>query len=386
MKVIHLITRMIVGGAQENTLWNCLDQRSLFGDDVILMTGPETGSEGNLLDRHPTHGLNVVTVDAMRRSINPLNEWKAYWELRKAFQQLRPELVHTHSSKAGILGRAAAKSLGIPCVHTIHGAAFHFGQSKLAYHLYQFLEARAAGWCDRILCVADAMRDQYLKAGIGQPEQYTTIHSGFETTPYLKPQIDPQQTRKELGLSPEDVVIGKIARFFPLKGHDAILKIAAPVCQAHPNVKFLLVGDGPLRGEIEQTLTRLGVRDRFVLTGLVDPAEVPRYIHAMDVVLHTSQWEGLARVLPQGLLAAKPVVSFAIDGAPEVVIPDQTGFLIPRDDYQALNQAIDQLANDAELRQRLGHEGRKRFAEKFDHAYMTRRIRDVYLEVLDQKP
>jgi glycosyltransferase involved in cell wall biosynthesis len=385
MHVVHYITRLIVGGAQENTLLTVEDQHHLFGDRVTLITGPGLGPEGSLEERARQGGLDLRIIDASRRAIHPWRDWQTYRSVLGLLREIRPDLLHTHSSKAGIIGRAAAARLKLPCVHTIHGAAFHVGQSAIAFHLYQWLERRAAPATDKFISVCDAMTEQYVHAGIAPREKFVTVYSGFDVEPFLKPTRSPAVVRAELGLKPDEIVIGKVARLFPLKGHEYLLKAARSVVEQCPNVRFLLVGDGTLRRQFEAELTAAGIRDRFVFAGLVPPSQVPELIHAMDIVVHTSVWEGLARVLPQGLIAGKPVVSYDIDGAREVVIPDQTGFLLPPRSIDELSGALCQLANDSDLRHRLGAAGRDRWTDQFRHQSMTRQIRDVYADVLKQR-
>lgn len=385
MHVVHYITRLIVGGAQENTLLTVEDQHHLFGDRVSLITGPGLGPEGSLEDRARQGGLDLRIIDASRRSIQPWRDWQSYRELLRLLREIKPDLIHTHSSKAGILGRMAAARLRLPCVHTIHGASFHVGQSALAHNLYRWLERRAAPATDRFISVCHAMTDQYVAAGVAPREKFTTIYSGFDVEPFLNPPRPPQDVRAELGLRPEDVVIGKVARLFPLKGHEFIVRAARSVIDQCPSVRFLFVGDGILRPHFEAELSAAGIRDRFVFAGLVPPGKVPELVHAMDIVVHTSVWEGLARVLPQGLIAGKPLVSYDIDGAREVVIPNETGFLLPPKSIDALSAALCKLANDSDLRRRLGEAGRARFTEQFRHQTMTRLIREVYANVLQAR-
>lgn len=385
MHVAHIITRLIVGGAQENTLHNIEDQVSDFGDRVTLITGPGLGPEGSLEERAFRSGADVRLLPQFRRNLHPWRDWQSYRAIRRLLHELRPDLVHTHASKAGILGRWAAGALGIPAVHTIHGASFHYGQSKVAYRLYQELERHAARSTDRFISVADAMTDQYVAAGIAPRDRFVTISSGFRVEPLLTPPRDPQQLRRELGIAPGDVVIGKVARLFHLKGHEFVIAAARPLLERFPNIRFLFVGDGLLRAQYEQQLREQGIHDRFIFTGLVPPTQVPELIHAMDIVVHTSLWEGLARVLPQGLIAGKPVVSFAIDGAREVVIPGETGVLVPPQSVEGLVAALSQLVADEPLRQTMGASGRARFTEQFRHQTMTRRIREVYTDVLSRR-
>ena len=382
MRVAHIITRMIIGGAQENTLHTVVDQHELHGDEVCLITGPETGPEGSLLDRVPESEFPVYFAHFMRRRIGLWQEWRAYRELCQVLHDIQPDIVHTHSSKAGILGRAAAASCRIPAVHTIHGAAFHFGQNPVAYHTYVQAEKWAARRTAHFISVADDMTREYLQAGIGTSDRYTTISSGFDVEPFLIPPRPRDEVRAELGLAPSDIVVGKVARLFHLKGHEFILQAAPKVIAANPDIKFLFVGDGILREQYERQIADAGLSSHFRFTGLVPPTQIPELMGAMDIVAHTSQWEGLARVLPQGLIAGKPVVSFDVGGAREVVLPGETGYLLPRDDVGGLTAALIELAANPELRTRLGATGRKRFTDQFRHQTMTRRIREIYEQVL----
>jgi glycosyltransferase involved in cell wall biosynthesis len=327
-------------------------------------------------------GFGLIEIPELVRSIAPATDLRCYRRLCGLLRQLQPQIVHTHSSKAGILGRAAAAKVGIPCVHTIHGASFHYGQSPPAYRAYIAAEKWAARRTAHFISVADEMTDVYVKAGIASREQFTTIYSGFDVEPFLSPPRPREDVRRELGFAPDDVVIGKIARLFPLKGHEFVVRAARQVLDRYPAARFLLVGDGILRASIERSLNELGLRDRFTFTGLIPPTEIPGLIHAMDIVVHTSQWEGLARVLPQGLIAGKPVVSYDVGGAREVVIAGETGYLLPRDSVDELAAALGELIDDPNLRQRLGTTGRERFTDRFRHQTMTKAIRGVYEQVL----
>ena len=382
MKTVHIITRMIVGGAQENTLHTVEGQHADYGDDVVLMTGPTLGPEGSLMHRAEQGGFAVEVVESLQRSINPWREWRAYRTIVKRLRALKPDIVHTHSSKAGILGRAAAAKLKIPVVHTVHGAAFHFGQNRLAYSAYRFAERWASKRCDHFITVCDAMADQYVAEGVAPREDFTTVYSGFDVEPFLNPTRSREDVRKELGFRETDIVVGKIGRLFHLKGHEFVIEAAKRIAVQNENIQFLFIGDGILRGEYEEQIKAAGLSGRFHFTGLVPPTQIPELIQAMDIAVHTSQWEGLARVLPQALIAGKPVISYDVDGAREVVLPGVTGYLLERDSVVELGDAILELANDAELRERLGSEGRLRFTDQFRHQTMTRRIREVYAKVL----
>jgi glycosyltransferase involved in cell wall biosynthesis len=383
MRIVHIITRMIVGGAQENTRFNCLDLVRDYGDDVTLITGPSLGAEGSLLDKYQDPDLKTILVPELIRSIRPWTDLRAARILQKHLTQLRPDVVHTHSAKAGILGRSVAWKLKIPCVvHTVHGAPFHPYQAWPVRKLYQICERWAARRCHRLISVADAMTDLLVEAKIAERSKFVTIYSGMDIEPFLNADQNRLQLRKDLGIRPEDIVVGKIARLFHLKGHQYLLACAQRVVQADPRIRFLLVGDGILRESLEKEIASMGLKNHFIFTGLVPPHEIPDLIGAMDMLMHVSLREGLARALPQALLAGKPVISYDIDGAKEVVIEDQTGILLPPKSTQPLGDAILKLANDADLRTRLGLQGRLLCQERFGHQPMTKQIRRLYQQIL----
>lgn len=383
MNVVHFITRLIIGGAQENTLLTVEDQQRDYGDKVTLISGPGLGPEGSLEPRARHGGIDLRVIPELHRAIRPWHDWQAYRRLLSMLREIKPDLIHTHSSKAGILGRAAAAKLGIPAVHTIHGASFHYGQNPVTYEVYRLAEKWAARRCERFISVCDAMTEQYVAAGIAPREKFVTIYSGMDVEPLLSAPRPREIVRQELGLQPSDVVIGKIGRLFHLKGQEFVIAAAPAVVAQHPNAKFLFVGDGLLRNELQKYIDELGLTDRFVFTGLVPPDRVPELIHAMDIVVHTSLWEGLARVLPQALIAGKPVISYDVDGACEVVVSGETGYLLPPKSVDELAQAINILAADPALRENFGRTGRERWTEPFRRQTMVKRIREVYAEILD---
>ena len=379
---MHVITRMIVGGAQENTLFNCLDLVRDFGDEVKLITGPSEGAEGKLLAQTDTQGLLIDLNPLLIRSISPLHDYRALQALKAAIRDWRPDVVHTHSAKAGLLGRAAAWSCRVPfVVHTVHGAPFHPFQRRASRWFFILCERWAAKRCHHMISVADAMTDLMVKAKVAKQEKFTTIYSGMDVEPFLRSADNRESVRKQLGFLPSDVVFGKIARLFHLKGHQYIIEAAEQVCRNQPNAKFLFVGDGILREQFTAEIAKRGMQNRFVFTGLVPPAQVPDLIGAMDVLVHTSFREGLARALPQALISGKPVISYDIDGAREVVLNGTTGFLIPPKEIDSLANAMNTLANSAQMRNELGQKGRELFTEQFRHENMTQKIRKLYLRV-----
>lgn len=382
MRIVHIITRLIIGGAQENTLLTVEGLHHRHHDDVTLITGPAEGPEGDLFDRARELGLQVAIMTELVRAVRPATDFNAYRALRRSIRRLRPDVVHTHSSKAGIVGRAAAWDEKISAVvHTIHGLPFGPSESALNNKLYILLEQWAARRCHKIVSVCDAMTEQALAVGVGRPEQFRTIYSGMDVESFLNPPRPRGEVRRELGLGDDEVAFGTVARLFERKGHDDILAVAPEVLKANPRVRFVFIGDGILREHLMEETERLGIRNAFHFVGLVPPARIPELLGAMDAVVHPSLREGLARVLPQSLLVGRPVISYDVDGAREVVLPE-TGILLEPRDLPGLASAILRLAADASLRDALGQEGRKRFADVFRHETMTARIRSLYEELL----
>jgi len=386
MRIAHIITRLILGGAQENTVLSCEDLRRLYGDQVLLVTGPPLGPEGSLLEQARAGGVPVELVPSLRRAIHPWRDWLSYRRILRILADFQPDVVHTHSAKAGILGRLAASRLGVPAIiHGVHGAPFHPYQSAAARAFFRACERWAARHCHAFVSVADAMTELLVSAGVAPREKFTTVYSGMEVEPFLEANEYREQMRRQLGYRPGDVVVGKVARLFYLKGHQYLIEAAGHVARADPHVQFLLVGDGVLGERLWRRICQQGLAERFRLTGLVEPEAIPKLIAAMDIVVHLSLREGLARVLPQALIAGRPVVSFDVDGAREVVIPGQTGYLAPPKSVQPVAEAILQLAADPDLRARLGREGQRRFTDRFRHEQMTAALRRLYVRTLEAR-
>lgn len=381
MHVTHVITRLIVGGAQENTIASVLGLRRKPGLVVDLVSGPTSGSEGSLEGRFDADPSALHIVPGLVRPVNPWMDWRGYRQLCRYFRKVRPTIVHTHSGKAGILGRWAARTARIPIViHSIHGPSFGSFQGRISNGVFRSAEQLAGRWTTHFVVVANAMRDQYLAAGIGSASQYTRIFSGFPLDPFLHARRDPGLTR-ELGLRPGDFVVGMVARLFELKGHDDLFDAAPEWIRRCPRVKFLLVGDGPWRSRLEERARQPGLEGRFIFAGLVPPTRVPEYLAQMDVLVHLSRREGLARVLPQALAAGVPIVAADCDGASEVCLHGETGFLVKPSDAAGLVESVGRLERTQELRIRMGEAGRRFVRERFSVEQLVDAQFDLYLRL-----
>ena len=391
MKIVHIITRLIVGGAQENTLITCklLAKR---GHDVTLITGPALGPEGELFNQAKGQDYKVVVVDRLRRAINPYNDGVSYFQIKRLLRELQPDIVHTHSAKAGILGRFAAHSLkdkwgeDLPAVvHTIHGLAFHPYQSELLNKFYIAIEKSTARRTDFFVTVADAMTAQATAVGIGKPERYVTAYSAIDEEDFLEP-ISQQRRgdfRRKYGIDETAVVLVTIARLFMLKGHEYIVESAKELSKRFENCVWLFVGDGNLSEHYKQQAREMGLADRIKFTGLLPPSQIPLAIQSSDILVHCSLREGLARTLPQAMLCGRPAISFDVDGAREVV-NDNTGRLIEPKNVEQLTNACAELIENKSLREKLGANGKESVKKKFAPDTMVDTIEAVYEKLLHE--
>ncbi|MBW8016529.1 MAG: glycosyltransferase family 4 protein [Planctomycetes bacterium] len=390
MKIVHIITRLILGGAQENTLITCklLAER---GHDVTLITGPALGPEGQMFDETEGQKYKTIVVDKMRRAIKPVYDLISYRQIKKILTDIQPDIVHTHSAKAGILGRYAAYALKnkwsnpkLPqVVHTIHGLAFHPYQSELINKFYIAIEKKTAKKTDAFLSVADVMNEKAIATGIGNPGDFTTAYSAIEEDQYLKTpsQESINDFRRKHGIGSQAIVITCIARLAELKGHEYIIESAKRIATRYPDSMWLFVGDGALSETLKDHIQMENLTNRFRFTGMVDPTEIPQVLHSSDILVHCSLREGLARVLPQAMLAGKPAISFDIDGAKEVV-NDNTGRLVEAEDVDAFTDACEELIRDKDLRERLGANARESVVEKFAPDTMVDTIEAVYRKLM----
>jgi len=370
--VHHVITRLIAGGAQENTLLSC--QALLDRYEILLITGPPEGPEGSLVEDARRRGIEVLVLEELVRPVSPPRDLAAFTRLCGIFESGHPDIVHTHSSKAGILGRAAAWTARVPVViHTNHGLPFYREQSLPARALYWGLEKAATVVTDAVVCVGEEMRRQSVAARLGRPELFEVIYSGIETERFT----EAGSNRACLSI-PDDVpVVGIVSRMARHKGHRFLVD-AAPT-----DVHLLLVGDGEERAALEKQVADRGLRATFA--GHVPPEAVPELIASMDLLVHPSLWEGLPRAAVQALLVGRPVVAFDCDGAREVVVDGVTGRLVPPKSVDGLRSAIQELLARPDRGRSLGMAGRALVKERFDWRRNGEILANLYRRMLNGK-
>lgn len=382
IRVLHVITRMIVGGAQENTMLSCaLADQERFPSE--LLTGIETGSEGELLTESRARGVHVHREPSLVRAVNPWKDLVALVRLWKFFRRDRWDVVHTHTSKAGILGRLAARLAGVPAIiHTAHGWGFTPEQSATVFRLFVWAERLCARCCDVIVVVTAEDQKDALARGIGRTEQYRLVRSGIEIEAYRDARMTREEARALLDLPAEAFVVGSVGRLTSQKAPLDLVEGFAVVARARADARLVLVGDGPLRREIEALVEALGLADRVRLTGL--RRDVPQLLRAFDVFALTSRWEGLPRVFPQAMAAGLPIVATRVDGALDAIVDGETGDLVDVGDVAGLGRALLALAEDPARRRRMGEAGRAR-VDEFSAARMVQELEALYGELLERR-
>ncbi len=378
-RLLYLITRLIVGGAQE-TVMLLAEMFDRQGYHVEVVSGPQTGPEGSLIEEFHRRGIRLTILPELVREVDPAKDVKAFWKLQRFIKAGGYDIVHTNSSKAGILGRWAARMAGVPViVHTVHGWGHHEYQRRLIRRAFIWLERACARFTQRLIVVSPRNLDKGCTDRIGRPEQYLTIRSGIALEEFLHPRAERAEMRAQLNIPRHAPVIGTVTRLSAQKAPTDFVAAALAVAQREPEAHFVMVGDGPLRHEVESMIAAGGAPQRFHLTGL--RRDVAELLTTFDVFVLSSLWEGLPRVLPQAMAAGLPIIATAVDGNAEVVQEGENGILVPPGDRDALAAAMLQLLTDREAAARLGRQGRSRVHE-FSAEKMVQDHHQLYQELL----
>jgi glycosyltransferase involved in cell wall biosynthesis len=385
LKILNIITLFSIGGATE-TVVSMAEGLIKKGYDVHIATGPHIASEGSMYETAKEKNISVFTFKNLKRDINLIRDFKIIIELSNFIRKGKYDIVHTHSSKAGVVGRIAARLAGTPAIiHTVHGLPFHRYQPELKKRLFILIEKFSNIFCNKIVAVTDTIIKIMLGYNIGNPDKYVMIRSAFDTDIYKVDGDDHKnKTRQRLGIKENDIVIGKIARLSPLKGHKYIFNAFIQVSKKIPNAKLLIVGNGELEYELKRFVEQNNIKDNVIFAGLITPEEIPGIIEIMDIVVHTSLLEGLARVLPQAIMMEKPIVSFDLDGAHEVIKNGVNGFLIKPEDEVELAEKIIYLCNNPNLIINFGKFGKEFIGDQFSSSKMVEQIENLYQEFFNK--
>jgi glycosyltransferase involved in cell wall biosynthesis len=380
VRVLHVITRLTLGGAAENTLASMVALAGA-GYDGPLAVGLAESDRASAEDAR-RRGVTLVDVSGLGREVGP-RDLVALAQLVALVRRLRPAIVHTHTSKAGFVGRLAARLARVPAViHQPHGHIFYgyYGAGRTA--LYVGLERLAARWTDRIVTLTDRGTDEHLARGIGRRAQYRTVPSGVPTAELRARAPGRAEARRALGLPADAFVVGALGRLVPVKGFDVLVAALPAVAAAVPSARVLLVGDGPERAALQAQAAACGVGRRLHLTGAT--AEIARALAACDVLAAPSRNEGMGRALVEAMALGVPVVAAAVGGIPAVVGDGEGGRLVPAGDAAALAAALVELGVDHGLRAKLAAAAPAR-AEAFSAEAAAAALRAVYDEVARER-
>ncbi|QDU32985.1 Putative teichuronic acid biosynthesis glycosyltransferase TuaC [Poriferisphaera corsica] len=389
MKIMHIITRLIQGGAQQNTVMSCRAQVAA-GHQVTLVYGPIYGPEGSLLKEAQQSGAKLIELPSMVRSIHPLKDAQCYLALKKLIKQEKPDIVHTHSSKAGIIGRAAASKVqysqktssnpnpGPIIIHTVHGLPFHDHQPKWVHNLYVGLEQFAAKRCHHIIAITPEMVQAFVDKNIAPASKFSVVPSGVDLSRFKLAPNAKLDARKKLNIPQDAVVIANLARLDPLKGHNDLLDIYPTLKQKlGDNTYLLFIGDGFYRKELEQKIKAQNLTDKIIITGYIPHEQVAATLAAADMKVLPSYQEGQSRTLVEALLLGLPIVAYNVGGIPSICNA-HTGRLVTAHDHDALAAAIVDTIENKEKTQKLTEAGREFVRKQYSSQAMTDALQHLY--------
>ncbi|WP_212749081.1 glycosyltransferase family 4 protein [Marinobacter shengliensis] len=365
MRIVYVITRSdVMGGASVHLLDLARGMKSLGHEVTVLV-----GGQGIVVDRAEQFGLECLPLRYMVREISPLVDLKGYFELRKKLAELKPEVVHLHSAKAGILGRLAARSISVPAIYTAHGWPFTEGVSEKKRKFYAFIERAMAKLSARIITVSEYDRDIAIESKVADGDQLVVVHNGIPDVPVNSRSPEPE---------PDRIKLVMVARFEEPKNQRALIEALASVVDLDWTLEF--IGDGPNLESVMELVEALGLSERVMFLGSRD--DVPACLGAADALVLVSRWEGLPLTVLEAMRAGLPVIASDVGGVGEAVGHGVTGFLVPRDSKPALIESLRRVISDPAIRESMGKAGRQRFEAEFTFDGMLHRTLAVYHHVI----
>lgn len=373
-KVAHIITRLTLGGAQENTVFTFMNHNREKYDAYLIFGGDESYG-GSIYKNNLNNNKNLILIKEMANSINPIKDLKAFIKIYGFLKKNRMDIVHTHSSKAGVIGRIAAKAAGVPAiVHTVHGWSFNKSMNIAKRQIYIWIERIAARFCDRLITVANKDIDKGLAAGIGYRNKYLTIRSGIDFSEFKN--MDKEKAGRIRAGFGNKKIIGTIGRISKQKNLFDFVRIAKIFVSCREDVHFVIIGDGPQRKQLEEYSRSLGLCGHITFMGVRQ--DIIDLYGVIDVLLMTSLWEGLPRVIPEAMFCGVPVVANSVDGVPEIVKDGMNGFTTKPNDLEDVCRKLEKLLDDINLREAI-------IKNAYDTAYpeygahnMVRQIESLY--------
>ena len=395
-KILRIHNRLIVGGPSHNVTLLTAYLSPEF--ETRLLVGKKDPAEKDAAYIAQRLGLKPIEIAEMRRSILPFNDIIAYFKIKKIIREFKPDIVHTHASKSGAIGRLAAKSCNVPLiVHTFHGNVFHSYFNGFLTSLIIRIERFLAKRTDAIVAISDSQRKELTDVyKIAPPEKIFTIPLGFNLEKFS---VD-QDAKKELfknkyGFDKNDIVVGIIGRLVPVKNHEMFLEVAALIkAHSNKNIRFVIIGDGQSRPLIEKKAAALNLSYSYFVTNpkaktdiLVTSweTEIDEALAGIDIIVLTSHNEGTPVSLIEAQAAHKPVVSTNVGGIEDIVQHGETGFITEAGDTAAFAQHIQTLIDAPQLRKQMGKKGYENVIKRYSKQRLITDMKHLYLSFLEEK-
>jgi len=373
LNILHIITKLELGGAQKSTLHTV----DLLNKDRYNLSLISSNAGILIPEARSIPQIDLSLLPTLKRAVDPLKDFFALVGLIRLINNKKFDIVHTHSSKAGILGRWAARLAGVPVVlHTIHGWGFHQWQHPLTRKFFIFLERITAKITDQLIAISQSDIKKGLAAGIGAADKYTLVGYGIPLREFADCQADIKKKKEELGIKTDSPVVGMVACFKPQKAPGDFLKVAALIKKDFPETKFLMVGDGVLRRKLEGLRKKFALEKDVIFTGW--RRDIPQILSILDVFALTSLWEGSPIVLLEAMASAVPIVATSAGGAQEIIRNGINGFLVSPGNIRTMTQRVATLLGNKVLARKMGQEGRRLLDTSFEVEHMVKQVDRLY--------
>ncbi len=382
IRILHIITRMIRGGAQESTLLLVDGLKDPpYNYDVVLCSGPTFGPEGEIISEINRNRIPFFIINDLVRNPNLIKDLKALIKLYNLMKKIPFDIVHTHTSKAGVLGRIAAKLAGVPIIiHSPHGHIFHSYFSYPITSFYILLERFCSLFTDRIIALTDNDKVEHINCKIAPEDKFVVIHNGVQIEKFEKMQLNAAKKKDELQIPQNFDIVATVGRLVPEKGQQYLIDAVQKIIEKIPHVVFLVIGSGPLKNKLETKVKRLGLNNHVRFLGIRD--DLAEILQTIDLFALPSLNEGMGRVLVEAMACSKPVVASCVGGIRDVVQDNITGVLVPPKDADKLAIAIVDLLKDKDRARKMGLEGKKRATDYFTVKSMVEKTHALYKELI----
>ncbi len=376
-RVLHIHVLPVITGSGINTFLTMDGLKEKYQMEMACAPG------GPLNELVVEHGMTVHPIKNFVSEMAFFKDLHALWQVYRLLRKRRFDLVHTHNSKGGFIGRFAAfLASGPPVIHGVHGFAFHQNEPWLRRTLFFTLEKIAKYWSAKVICISQPLVDLWVQCKLAAPEKISKIYSGIEVNKFKK-KVNRSKIRKELGLDSKDIAIGQVSKLWEGKGHEDIINAAPALVEKVPQAKIIFIGEGPLLEKLQKMTTEKNVQDNFIFLGY--RSNIPELTQALDIAVLASHFEGMGRVILEAMAVGLPIVASRVGGIVDLVIDNETGLLVDPHTPSQLTLALTKLAQDPDLRKKMGALGQQRVDERFTSAMMIDQIDSLYKEVLSQK-